>query len=358
MQFRRSPNTEKQIGLEYIRGVAALTVAISHYILRLYPVPSWEYLAGIAVEIFFPLSGFVLGRQILQIVAVRSGLGIFFSRRWIRTLPAYILALVLISHFFGKVLDESFFEYFFFIKYLSPDFAHNNFFPVAWSLAVEEWYYILFPLFIFATTTKKSTESRLLLLSVGFCLLFVALRLIASRTGDVSFLRIGTLFRLDAICIGFVFFLLSRYSKAWFILFGAATGSVAVGVLVIFLPHLLPHVSTIRPLQAAIVLTLIPIFFGSLVALISLWEDRHRHYFWPFVRGLGLWLGRVSYSVFLFHLLIIYFAFPNAVLSDLPYYLLTLGVICTITFYLFEKPLLDLRPQYPTRTPLEPRKTW
>jgi peptidoglycan/LPS O-acetylase OafA/YrhL len=123
-----------------------------------------------------------------------------------------------------------------------------------------------------------------------------------------------------------------------------------MGALVIFLPHALAF----RPLQATIILTLIPIFFGSLVALISLWEDCYRPCFWPLAWGLGLWLGRVSYSVYLFHLLIIYFVFPNAVLSDLPYYLLTLGVICTMTFYLFEKPLLDLRPQYRARTPTAP----
>ena len=82
--------------LDALRYVAAIIVAVCHYNLQIGGYVSYEYLSIIAVEVFFVLSGFVLGNQINLILLSRDKitfLKIFLSRRWIRTIPSTSLLL-------------------------------------------------------------------------------------------------------------------------------------------------------------------------------------------------------------------------------------------------------------------------
>ena len=58
-----------------------------------------EVVSILGVEIFFVLSGYVLAPQIIFVAtngSCWSNLGIFLVRRWMRTLPAYMLTLVVV----------------------------------------------------------------------------------------------------------------------------------------------------------------------------------------------------------------------------------------------------------------------
>ncbi len=94
---------ERVAALDLLRGTAALSVAVPHFIM-LNSAADWaETVSVLAVEVFFVLSGFVLGPQILR--CLRSGqtsdLGVFLARRWMRTIPPYLFALALISAIVG-----------------------------------------------------------------------------------------------------------------------------------------------------------------------------------------------------------------------------------------------------------------
>jgi peptidoglycan/LPS O-acetylase OafA/YrhL len=96
---------ERVAALDLLRGTAALSVAVPHFIM-LNSAAGWaETVSVLAVEVFFVLSGFVLGPQILR--CLHSGqagdLGIFLARRWMRTIPPYLFALALISTIVGHV---------------------------------------------------------------------------------------------------------------------------------------------------------------------------------------------------------------------------------------------------------------
>src|SRR5712691_3580462 len=97
--------------LDFLRGLAAFSVAIPHYlILNVAGSTLADAIAVTGVEVFFVLSGFVLAPQILTVVGggpIRS-LRIFIIRRWMRTIPPYLIALTLVAVLTDELLTFDF----------------------------------------------------------------------------------------------------------------------------------------------------------------------------------------------------------------------------------------------------------
>lgn len=124
-------------------------VLAAHCILFFFPFAfeSLRELFGICgsfgVEIFFVLSGFLIGQLIVKEVLrppSTRGLLHFWSRRWFRTIPPYLLVLLL-RRLVGRPLR---WRYFVFLQFFDPSVLGE--FPISWSLAVEEWFYLLAPI--------------------------------------------------------------------------------------------------------------------------------------------------------------------------------------------------------------------
>jgi peptidoglycan/LPS O-acetylase OafA/YrhL len=142
-------------GLDLYRAVAILLVVFAHGGLLLQGTPL-AFLPGLVVidgvDLFFALSGFLIGGILLKI-ANREQIGPketieFWKRRWFRTLPNYYLILVLNYLFVRYGLTEG---GQFGVRFLV--FAQNLTTPTrafheSWSLAIEEWFYIVLPLLV------------------------------------------------------------------------------------------------------------------------------------------------------------------------------------------------------------------
>ena len=132
-------------GLDLMRAVAILFVVFSH---ALWIVPELPGLPGellrlmgvLGVEIFFVLSGFLIGRILLNQFSVaynKAKLQYFWVRRWFRTLPNYYLILLLniaILFYIGRELPDSLWQYFFFLQ--NAFSAMDIFFTESWSLPI------------------------------------------------------------------------------------------------------------------------------------------------------------------------------------------------------------------------------
>ena len=135
--------------LDIYRYFAALIVCISHHVLYWNKSVYFEFTSILGVELFFILSGFVLAPQILKLEKnPKKYIKTFLLRRWIRTVPPYIVALICAGILFGYGDALNFLKFLTYTQNIFRDNSLPNFFSVAWSLSVEEWFYIFLPLSI------------------------------------------------------------------------------------------------------------------------------------------------------------------------------------------------------------------
>ena len=176
----------------YLDGLRAVAV----YLVVLFHAGTKRFTGGfVGVDVFFVLSGFLVTQLLLRDLLANGGIrfGRFYSRRFRRLLPAAFAVLVITAAVYAAIKSptealarvDSFRAAFlysanwFFIHdstgYFGANVASN---PVLqfWSLAVEEQFYLLWPLLLGALfwITRRWPSRQLLLIRVTVALAAVA----------------------------------------------------------------------------------------------------------------------------------------------------------------------------------------
>jgi peptidoglycan/LPS O-acetylase OafA/YrhL len=205
----------RSLGLDLLRALAILLVMISHYGNNVgywfhYRPPQRFFFAGdLGVELFFALSGFLIGLLLIRLAEhqpTARGFGIFMVRRWMRTLPLYFLWLGVLFWLWPPRHDATADALHFLtltqnlFRPMPPDF----FFAVSWSLTIEEWFYLLFGgALILATRLLRRPGAALALVLAVFLLGPLILRLVALDYSEVGAGRMKQVFfRIDEIAYG------------------------------------------------------------------------------------------------------------------------------------------------------------
>jgi peptidoglycan/LPS O-acetylase OafA/YrhL len=225
-------HSPRVFGLDFLRALAITGVVIAHgfgFLMR--HLPWWCGLIGhcgfYGVELFFALSGFLIGNLLIRAAStlVRpERLASFYIRRWFRTLPLFwlfiglqiLLELGVRGHHlsYSEVIGHALF-----LRNFTT--LQITFFPESWSLAIEEWFYLLFPavLWLALRTTKR--------FNVGF-LSVAALFFLFSTIGRMieapqpyahwpTWQREVVILRFDALMIGvFAAWISTHYRRAWY----------------------------------------------------------------------------------------------------------------------------------------------
>lgn len=152
-----TPKMTRIAELDGLRGLAALAVVVAHYLGEVRHGFTALTVGWYAVDFFFVLSGFLMGSIILKRHAEIGFLKSFYLRRAARIIPIYFVVvsatLGLAALTQGHLWSDHPFSastYFLFLTNFAVSFSSGGgeWLTPAWTLAVEEQFYLLLPLIV------------------------------------------------------------------------------------------------------------------------------------------------------------------------------------------------------------------
>src|SRR6184192_1961656 len=224
----RFTDRERQPGLDLLRALAIIVVVIYHAALFGFKLPGRvDRFGWIGVDLFFVLSGYLIGGQLLAPLARdrRINLGRFFARRALRIMPAYfaILAVYFLLPPWREYPGMSQPLWKFLLSVQNIALHGGTAFSHAWSLAVEDQFYLALPfLLLFLYRRPSSAIIIPCLLVVGGIALrtFLAAKN-PSVDGGVSFrgfqawIYYPTWTRLDPLVFGVALAAIEKFQPQW-----------------------------------------------------------------------------------------------------------------------------------------------
>lgn len=317
--------------LDGIRGIAIGLVILWHYVvLRTPGAHAWGGLTWTGVDLFFVLSGFLIGGILLDKPSFSS----FYIRRTTRIVPLYLVWLAITALLFVPSLP------------LAPFLVYaQNFWMAArntmgdgntgitWSLAIEEQFYLTLP-FAMVWISERTLKSVIV---AGICaapLLRVAIYFAFPHHRMACFVLMPC--RADSLLAGVGCATLFRERPSW--LTGSrlrsavlvfAIGAVALEAYnpwMLGFPMISAGITWMALFYATVILTAVFQPAGLLARLAS----------WPLLRNLGI----IAYGVYLFHEPILL-----ALGRPLVAFVVTLA-ICYLSWTYFEQPIVEWGRKY------------
>ena len=150
-------------GLDHLRALAIIIVFVYHYSLFGHPAGLYEHLGSwgwTGVDLFFVLSGYLIGGQLFAKMARNLPIdyGEFYLKRSLRILPAYFVVVILyftIPAFIERSHLPPLWRLLTFTQNFGLDLSQHGAFSHAWSLCIEEQFYLVFPLLLILCKTPK-----------------------------------------------------------------------------------------------------------------------------------------------------------------------------------------------------------
>jgi peptidoglycan/LPS O-acetylase OafA/YrhL len=361
-------------GLDGLRAIAFLLVFFYHI--------TWIEFGWVGVQLFFVLSGFLITGILIDMKTRLAGAAYFvkfYGRRFLRIFPLYYFYLLvmwlLATWLAANQLKPKYMELFhnqfpYALTYIynfyaaSPLFErYSSFLTHLWSLAVEEQFYILWPLLIFLVPRARYKTAFLSVigLSVIFRLWIFTMTpetipafLVSEPLSVIYFLPFS---HLDAFALGalltvtdlpkarsqFIGFLIGL--PALGIVTDALANGTWTGIANLGFPLLLPYAS-----KAIWGYILLNYFFAILIFGVARlgWFERFLE-FHPIA-----YLGKISYGLYVYHFAIIWFIttpFGLSSTAPLPFWYAAASLLLTVfiaglSYRLLEKPLIDLKDRF------------
>lgn len=330
--------------LDGLRAVSILTVCASHYLSDRFP-------GGLGVTAFFFISGFLIA-SLMLVERHRTGriaMGAFYARRLLRLLPALYVCVLIVAlaywrQYHGIDLRSVAAAFGYFYNYAGLFWDHLYPIPL-WSLAIEEHFYLGFPL-AFAVLLRKS-PSRAFLAFAGLALLVLGWRIVLTVVFHAGANRIyvGTDTRIDSILFGVLLALLA-HDPGWRQLCARWMGQwvMVVGMLLLLMSVGLrgdEFRQTWRySLQGlAILLVIGPMVLGRAPG----WVMRF------LACAPAVYIGRISYSLYLYHLTVLEYVRQYHGGSRMLAAAITVVLACG-SYHLIERPLLKARSAFGSYT--------
>lgn len=352
-----TPNNATYIpALDGFRGIAILLVVIGHW-------GFGQYLpGGFGVNLFFFISGFLITRLMINEHKKNGKVDLknFYARRMLRLYPALIFMLAVSVSYtvligcqvsLNDILSTLFYYRNYYMIYGKPDvsFQCSKVYGIVWSLAVEEHFYIIFPvLFLLLYKRLVYLVTTIAVLLVGVLLW----RFYIVDTQGISSLVVERIYRLtdtraDAILYGCLLSIIMDSSiKDAYMRFVSHKLTFTIAVLILlftFVYRDLAFRETYRySLQGLVFLCLIPAV---------LYARTYKHLLTIFNHSVLTYIGKISYSLYMFHwvgvCLAEYYVGPERGGFSWLAIAIPVGLGLTlISFYFVEKPMIAIRKRF------------
>ena len=333
--------------------------AVAVYLVVLFHAGTSVFSGGyIGVDVFFVLSGFLVTQLLLRDVNAHGSIrfGRFYSRRFRRLLPAAFVALTVTAIVFTAIASpaevvgaagsfKAAFLYstnWYFIHnatgYFGADISQN---PVLhfWSLAVEEQFYLLWPLALggaFAVTRRISgpRQMRAIRIAVVVAMVASAAAALALRTSNPNRAYYGTDTRAYELLAGALLALVpsafataARYKRAMV----AATVASAAGIVVLGTSWL-----DFDAIERGIAVTV-----ATCVLIVAL-EATGGIVKRLFSTRSMVFLGKISYGTYLWHwlvILVILKQFHVSTGATAAYAILVATALAALSYQIMEHPV-------------------
>lgn len=329
--------------LDGTRGIAALMVLVHHFFYfndADYPIDMGffremtDFLQH-GVSLFFVLSGFVITRILINNRNEPDYFKSFYRRRILRILPLYYLYLFFVFFLLPIILDSDFIDielqlpYYLYaqniVDLLGIDAAGPGHY---WSLAVEEHFYLIWPLVIFLTRPNNLWK----VIGVSVILIFILRYYMLSEGLAINHF---TFTRIDQLLFGTGLALLEfkgflQKKKASFYFIAAGLSIIPIAGLTYYLQQ---HFFFTKEMLKS---TLLALFFFSIIGYLvasnvktginKVLSSRILQY-----------LGKISYGLYVWHVAVLFILLEYAITGSLILDLLLLIVISIMMAHLSYK---------------------
>lgn len=221
----------KLYGLDHLRAFAITFVFLYHYSV-LFPHPDWMYTIGkfgwTGVDLFFVLSGYLIASQLFREISDHKKilLKAFFLKRFFRIIPAYLVVVAiyfLLPFVREREAPAPLWKYLTFTQNLGLDLHTQGTFSHAWSLCIEEQFYLILPFVLVLLASlhmfKKSFWLLIVLFLSGFVIRYYAYQIFVTphlQDDNVYTLWYKAIYyptycRLDGLITGVAIAAMSQY---------------------------------------------------------------------------------------------------------------------------------------------------
>jgi peptidoglycan/LPS O-acetylase OafA/YrhL len=262
------------------------------------------------VDLFFVLSGFLITGILLDSKGRQGYFSTFYARRVLRIFPLYyavlFFSLVILpgiphpkSQNFGRIAGDEAWYWLYLSNYSiakAQTFRHGIL-DVSWSLAIEEQFYLLWPLIVFLLNRRA-----LLWLCGGVAVSALLLRcfLVCGGIRPIA-TYVLTPTRMDALVMGAWVALFLRGEMGPALLRPLARAALFVGLPVLALCVALGRTDSLDPLMQTAGYSVLGMVFSALLALLVI-RPADSTWFRLFCHPVVLTFGKYSYALYLFHL--------------------------------------------------------
>ncbi|HEX8076533.1 MAG TPA: acyltransferase, partial [Chthoniobacterales bacterium] len=347
-------------------ALAVLIVTIYHAGIMGFPLPGVAHRFGwIGVDLFFVLSGYLIGGQLLAPLARNEPirLGRFFARRALRILPAYLFVLAIYTFLPSwREYPQMFPLWKFLLSVQNIGLRGGTAFSHAWSLGVEDQFYLLLPLVLLLVVRwpRCSVIIPCAIVVGGVALRwFLAIQNLGETGVDFrayqTWIYYATWTRLEPLVFGVVVAAIQKFRPQWWQrLMSLAPWLLLPGLALIVCAFLIEQPGLLN--LASCVWQFLLVASGMTALLVCALSPRL-----PFARVRipgAAFIASIAYSAYLVQKLVIHLAheycnahnLPGTSLFALVTVQLCIYAAATILFLAVERPFLQLRHRIAVRS--------